>query len=424
MSPFTHNFEVNGFFLNPFLQGATTSNLSIMFYLVGVIYGRHTGFFLKIMSIFLHISSGLFLFIVFDSLQCAEWMCRLRAHKFIRNFIFVFLGFLVLGFLVYYIKAIQMGSWSGTKYYLESRAANHFLLSFQITVVTKILFIAMAIFWIAVGFMGNTNKSVYILSTGMILTVLLSKQTFVNYGIESFLGIILLILYKGNTKIIRLIIWLESISWLLLLTQVFESNRWLTPIILILPGTRLVSFFNLFLILLISHWIFINIKIKFPTKVFKYFQFRKIIPLCMSIAGILSLLVCFIVFENTQKNFFNLSTQVSAMKLPPSNPLDPPTLAIDVETVGWREFSDRSIFVDNYVFWGNLEEYESRTKLSERIKNQYFKKNLTLKSLRIMLKNSGYSRGLILAVKDGRQLASSGFACNMHHHLSLCSAGT
>jgi len=39
-SNYLHKIEVNGFFINPFLQGATTANLSTLFFLIGYLANR------------------------------------------------------------------------------------------------------------------------------------------------------------------------------------------------------------------------------------------------------------------------------------------------------------------------------------------------------------------------------------------------
>jgi hypothetical protein len=132
---------------------------------------------------------------------------------------------------------------------------------------------------------------------------------------------------------------------------------------MLLPGTRFTSLVTLYLSCLLAIELARKVSVftnRFLKKSHSSVQVSRLVPLFLTIT-----IMNIIFYANmTNENFLNLKNAIPALSATEANG---ELIFLNVQSQGWREYRSSSIFVDEYPFWGNLEEYMARNKFRDAI---------------------------------------------------------
>jgi len=93
---------------------------------------------------------------------------------------------------------------------------------------------------------------------------------------------------------------------------------------------------------------------------------------------------------------------------------------LDVESQGWREFGNVSIFVDDYPFWGNLEEYRIRNLFTDELVKLTLNGQLDVKRIYLLKKEYGVRAKLVLVTTKSIAAHLQKFDCNYYDMKYWC----
>lgn len=343
-----HKFEVNGFFINPFLQGATTSNIASILFLVGFLIPRSKcKSTLIALSIVCHLTTGLFMYAIFAS---PFKILKLSVSRKIYLLVLFVIGALGVKYITNELEA-----WS---YYVRYRAANHYIIS---TSNEKLLELAILISLIGylVSMLRNSLKCTLI--SGLVASILIAITSYPYYALPFCLAVLSATLSRNATNINRPFILLLFLFGM----QNIPVREIAIPFSILMPATRVMSLLCLYFICLIS--------IDGTTRLRREpHDSCSILKLSNKKSG--ALIVCVSLFAVGQQLVSaDVKTQYEQLEIkvnrefPPNLAKADQILAIGLDTVGWREVKRANIFVDEYPFWGNLREYAKRSKFKSEV---------------------------------------------------------
>jgi hypothetical protein len=406
-------FETNDFYLNPFAQGATTSNISTIFFLISCIVNTRISIPLKLLSILCHISTGLILVIILE-------LTRLRIHStkedrkiYILKKVLILISLLVIGLV--YLSTQNLSSW---RYYLIERAPHHFKLSYSSTNLNHTLIFLIAFFWTFTIFHINNKLFKFFKIFITILTFYVAYKVKFNYALPSLLGLIALTLYRKNSNITKIICNLEFALWTLISIQIGVNTILISPFVMILPGTRIIPFVNSILVLAIV----INYSDRFlAITQWKQINF-KINSRLLYLTYILFIVTSLIIVFGAHLSKYNKFEQDIKMEYKSNISMKNKVfIPLDVDSTGLREFAGMSIYVDDYVFWGDLNEYQKRYKQLKVIRKLYSADKLSLVDINYFKIKEKNDPQVVLIVKNKISLTEAGFYCFSFKKANFCS---
>lgn len=367
-----HQIEVNGFYTNPFIQGATTSNICMIIFFIGYLNNNQKiSFLFSVLSLLIHLTTAIFLILIFFSFtKFMEFGLKIKRVLFILIITFL-TGAVALTW--YYPNKTQFA-----QYYVHYRAQNHFEITSDhiswLFTILVLLFLAQRTFKI---YIKNRYFDVLIYIT---LGTAIAFLAYPMYFFPFILSSVLLLLIE-KTKIISQPI---QVLFLLFLLQSFPLDQLSSLFALFIPATRFVSMLSLFLMtILVLHAIRFHRK---PHKV------RSISTRGAILRNISIIVLLGISLLNIQNSYQELQTQIKYLKTTVFdngiifNKKDSKLLPIDVDTLGWREFRKANIYIDEYPFWGNLDEFRKRSNFQAEarklIEKNQFTKIASIKLLR------------------------------------------
>lgn len=404
-----HKIEVNGFFINPFSQGATTSNLAFVIFLFGIIAARnHIRIPMFILSLLIHISTFLYLFILFAAAKnMRSWKSKIRKKPIITSVCFAIIVLLLL--------TMEHMNEDGWKYYVENRAPNHFVIS---TSTPELLRFALwALFGLSLIFnLVAKHKRCTLIFLGVAtLTIFFSAYHY--YALPFAIGFICMAL---NIAVRSVAYTTFSLLYLLLL-QDFPIDSISVATSMLLPGTRYVAIVTFYLL---TTFLF-GIYTKFNKPSFDRLVFTKFTRPYKAMIGILifSTLVCtFLSSKVAVSNFEILGNTIPSFSSR-EEIVNRDLIFLDVSSQGWREFGNFSIFVDEYPFWGNLTEYKKRAIFRSRIVSLIEKGELKSDRLRSVQAQFNVHQEITLISSRRNAKELSNLPCLSRHEILLCDLG-
>lgn len=365
-----HQIEVNGFYTNPFIQGATTSNICMIIFFIGYLNKNHkVNYLFSALSLLIHLTTAIFLILIFFSFT--KWM---EFNIKTKRVLFLLIVTILTGTVTiawFYPEKTQFA-----QYYVHYRAQNHFEISsdhiFWLFTILLLLFLAQNIFKL---YIKNRYFDVLIYITlGTAIAFLAYPMYFLPFLLSS---VVLLLIEK--TKVISQPI---QVLLLLFLLQSFPLDPLSSLFSLFIPATRFVSMLSLFLMtILVLHAIGFHKKLSKGR--YKFTRGAKLRSILISVLLGISLL-------NIKNSFQELQTQIRYLKITVLdnginfNKKDLKLLPIEVDTLGWREFRKANIYIDEYPFWGNLDEFRIRSNFQAEAR-ELIDKNQFTKIAAIML---------------------------------------
>jgi hypothetical protein len=409
---FLHNIEVNGFFINPFSQGATTSNLAILIFLSGIITeNKNIKKSLLILSLLLHVSSFIYLLLLFALVSDKKrWKFSRDQAPVFWSACFAIAGIAVIAFL----KIVQVNG-VGWEYYVENRAPNHFVISTStpraLTVILWSL-LGIAILFKSI-FMSKKYAAIYL----GIVTVSIFFFSYHFYALPFAIGFLCLAL-----GIQLRVIAIATITLLFLFfLQHFPIDSISIAASMLVPATRYVSIVTLFLF--VNLLLGIDKKINFnPSSKFTLTSTSKP-PKTLIVFLLVSTFACTVLSSvSAIKNFTYLRSKVSSFDF--KNEIAKKELIfLDVSSQGWREFGNYSIFVDDYPFWGNLNEYRTRSILRFKLISLVQEGNLNSEELQEIQEESRFREEIMLVTSKKYAHNLRNLSCLYRYEFLLCDLG-
>lgn len=403
---FLHNIEVNGFFINPFSQGATTANLAIVIFLIGLVMSnRLTRLFLFALSLLVHISTFFYLFALFLLWRIdLKWIAK---RKFLQ-LICAFCCFIAIPILI----KVQDLSGSGWEYYVEKRAPNHFMIS---TTSPKILNLVLLFsFLMIVMFHSTIKKPNYATAYFTIVGCAIFFSAYHFYALPFGIAAICLFLQiqsslvTGTTSLLVVLLALQSFP--LKSISIFSS--------MFFPATRFISLITLFLATVFITEISSKIVQVWPTNPSNKIVLKNSMGMTIGLC-IITLLGIFITSEKALRDFSNQRRTIPSLgsaELINGKEL----IFLDVSTQGLREFYHISIFVDEYPFWGNLNEYRKRSIFRSKVENMFRNGELGSNEIRTLAKRFEFTQPIVLATSRENSDAFKGLPCSTSQHMIFC----
>ncbi len=403
-----HKFEVNGFYINPFIQGATTSNIASVMFLFGIMLKKSSlrRAFISL-SILIHISTGIFLVIVFIISKQAG-INKIMVSIVRRSMILAatISLFIVTSWL--YVRD-NLASW---RFYTTERAGNHFVITtekevaFQVVLVTSL---------ICVIFL-EAKKSSYRLSAAAYLGigVAIICTAYPNYALPFALGAIGITLSKKTYLFTT-----STITLLLLLSmQNVDIVELSIGFSMFFPGTRFVSLFSLYSLCVITVVISEKIADKLPRiKTQSLGNFAKSTVSLIS-AGV-TLFGTHATYSNLSRDFSDLRAHVTR-EFPVGVNNSKPILPLGLDTQGWREFQNANVFVDDYPFWGDLGEYMNRSKFKSELELLMRNDQISQNQVELLLKAYKISFPITLVVSRKEKYHFGNLTCRKNSAHVIC----
>jgi hypothetical protein len=404
-----HKIEVNGFYINSFLQGATTSNLSMTIFLMGyVISQKKWKRILYFLSILSHFSTGLFMVLIFYKKPINPFKLR---DKKSQHKIFLTTGIFAGFNLAIYIHA-NLLSWT---YYVENRAANHFL----ITTSNKSILQITLLFLVIMGIIILTaSKNPYKYLTLFLLTSLcIFLTSYPLYAVPYALACLCFALKINEKLYVPATLGLLGLFGL----QAFPLGIIAVPTSMLLPATRFTSVVTLYLACLLT------IEIARITRTMTQRFFKRICsPIqpskLVSLFLIITITNILTYANQTNEKFLSLKNSiptVNASTIKARSEL----IFLDVSSQGWREFANTSIFVDDYPFWGNLEEYRSRNLFRNEILKIALNDQLDPNKIDVLERKFKVNTNIILVTTKENISHLQKFKCNYRQTYYWCDLG-
>jgi len=342
-----HKFEVNGFFINPFLQGATTSNIASILFLVGFLMPRSKcQSTLIALSIVCHITTGLFMCAIFASpLKIKSKNLTLSASRKMYLLVSCVIGALGVKYITNELEA-----WT---YYVRYRAGNHYIISTSDEKLLELTILISLVGYLA-AMLRNSLKCTLI--SGFAVCILIAVTAYPYYALPFGLAVLSSLLSRNAANINRPFILLLF----LLGMQNFPVSEISIPFSILMPATRVVSILCLYFMCLISIDASTEIRRRLDNScsILKPSN-KKSVTLIIFVS--LIVIGQQLVSPDAKTQFEQLKIKVNRV-FPPNLARTDQILAIGIDTVGWREVKKANIFVDEYPFWGNLQEYANRSK--------------------------------------------------------------
>lgn len=364
-SSIVHKFEVNGFYMNPLNMGATSANISFLFLTLGFLAKRKAiRVTMIVMALLIHISTGIFLVLVLLIVKDS----KSKLHKFIKQYkaLLMVALFTSVGLINSFVIKANLEGWY---YYINNRASNHYIVTTENPLQYRwVLYLTILILIVLNIHIDRINKKIVIFIL-VLLACINSQVAYVNYAIPFVVVAVLVLLSSALQR--RLVV-LLLLQWILFLLQTFAIQTISITSSLFIPGTRFTSILMLTLIMLLA----IELgQIPIASKKVLEIQHKTTNGIQLSLK-IFTLVIAIVIgfshsmnaYQSIQRAVENrISFQVSKEKQ---------YLPIGIDTVGLREFGNMNIFVDEYPFWTDLNEYAHRSKfktdLIESIENFQF----------------------------------------------------
>ena len=396
---YLHKIEVNGFFINPFLQGATTANLSIMLFLMGYLSNKKIWkWSLYLLSILFHISTGLFMLVIFNGTFITT-----RREKSKKSQKAIRISSLLLIILVLTIYAHRnLPSWS---YYVNNRAANHFVITSSDRSVLQLTLLILSILCVA-HLLTPKYRYKYIVFF-LISGVFLFFATYPLYAVPYALVCLCLALKIREELCVPAVLTLLGLFGL----QAFPLDLISIPIAMFLPATRFTSIVTLYLLCLLV----LEIGKRARQTNCLSFTNRESSNQSGKIAGVLLIItIANINFHaNTTNENFGVLRRAISIENTQISEIKRELIFLDVPSQGWREFGNRQVFVDEYPFWGNLNEYKRRNLFRDKILDLAFKKQLDLNEIEKLKRIFGVKSNLLIVTTDANLLFFNNFTCTL-----------
>jgi hypothetical protein len=364
-SSIVHKFEVNGFYLNPFSMGATSANISFLFLTLGFLAKRKAiGVAMIVMALLIHISTGIFLVLVLLIVKDS----KSKLHKFIKQYkaLITVISFTSIGLIYSFVVKANLEGWN---YYINNRASNHYIVTTQNPLKYQwVLYLTILILIVLNINIERINKKV-IFFILVLLAYINSQVAYVNYAIPFVVVAFLVLLSRAlQQRLIALLI----LQWILFLLQTFVIQTISITSSLFIPGTRFTSILMLTLIVLLA----IELgQLPIASKKVLETQRNTTNGFYLSLK-IFTLVIAIVMGFSQSMNAYQSIKRTVENRISFKISQEKQYLPIGIDTVGLREFGNMNIFVDEYPFWADLNEYAHRSKfktdLIESLENFQF----------------------------------------------------
>lgn len=409
-STFLHKLEVNGFFINPFTQGATTANLATLIFLAGVISRYHKiRIALFVMSIATHLTTGIFLLIIFKSLLPRM---RFPGHKKFKITFIVGITSASICLLTMINTRKDLSAWS---FYIHERASNHFVLTINNPLLFQITIWASLLVTLVIGKNYDSVKLIPIIY--VLIGVAITFSAYPMYGLPFGLAAIGIMVTKGIKEFNFLI----QTLLILLALQAFPISEISIFFSLFLPASRFFSLVSLF----IMGKIVVGILDGTNSRLEKYsIKRRDSLRVILTITISIPVLLIGIVFTNSSiKSDLLKSSETTEKFFDAENLTSIEILPIGIDTVGWREFGKARIYVDDYTFWSNLHEYMLRSRLKNQVKEIIETNGISTESIKLVKEKFIDQKNMTLIIEYRESPNAGKLPCIKRENYLICHLG-
>jgi len=339
----------------------------------------------------------MFMFLIFKETFNKAWE---EGRKRFSTAIYLLAATVVVSALGIYAY-VNLPGWS---YYVKSRAANHFVITTSdkafLQLSLSILLILCVILLLA------TNYRYKYVSFFLLCSVCISLTAYPLYAIPYAIACLCLALKINEKLCVPPILILLG----LFVLQAFPSHLISITTSMLLPATRFTSILTLYLLCLLVLEIGKRARrITYLPLKSGYISMQRgkiaVILLIITTANIL------IYAKITNENFSALKKTIT-IENKILNKVNSELIFLDVPSQGWREFGNMQIFVDEYPFWGNLEEYRHRNLFRERLLKLAFTRELNWNKVETLKEVFDVNTNLVLVTTKKNLKYFGNFNCS------------
>lgn len=411
---YVHLIEINDFPMNPFQQGATSSNCAALILMVGVLFRNKWAMIaLSLLAFLIHPSTSFFLSLIFYFNQLKQILYMLVHSVNIRYRII--LAVLAASVLILIISKTYSSNRQGWDYYILTRAPHHYVL--ETANFDHVWIVFLALFMLCLTMLGSNqfaSKKFFLPLIGF-FALLVSGVADFRYSIVLIMASFALAV---DHRTFKKVLYLIAIQSALLMFQSFPVDAISRFFALFLPGTRLLPLLSLYLIASVA----IGSNDVINNKVGDRFQKRSMGNLHTPIIALtlFSTIFCIIQTTNSYSDSFNELKVKVEETYPTCCQNNELVLPIDIDTTGWREFKNANIYIDDFVIWADLNQFAKRSNFRSDFKELLRNNSVSRDRLIELREKAGVGSPLILVLKRDSGFNHKNLICDSDDYYIMC----
>ena len=411
---YVHLIEINNFPMNPFQQGATSSNCAALILMVGVLLRNKWAMIaLSLLAFLIHPSTSLFLTIIFHFNHLRKILYTLLQNV---NFRYrIILAVLASFVFILVINKTYSSNKQGWDYYILTRARHHYVL--KTANFDHVWIVFLALFTLCLIMLLNNQFASMKFSLPFIgfFTLLLSGVADFRYSIVLIMASFALVV---DHRTIKKVLYLVAILSALLMFQSFPVDAISRFFALFLPGTRLLPLLSLYLIASVA----IGTNDVINNKVGNHFQKKWMTNLHAPVIllSLVSTIFCTIQTSNSYSESFNELKVKVEETYPTCCQNNELVLPIDIDTTGWREFNNANIYIDDFVIWADLNQFAKRSNFRSDFKDLLQNNGVSRALLTDFREKAGVRNPLIVVFKRDSGFNHENLVCDFDNYYIMC----